>query len=279
MVCQFAENNGAGFNEVYHTQGSSPTNALNGYGVFVSARLALLHPLNTFLRIRVSDINSPRLTSLANVNLSGLAPSTGGPLPVGAACVCSIRGSAMGARKLWLRGIPEAWYLRNVTTGVDAPPAALLTALANYLAAMVGFGVGMVHLQPKGVGLYTNQPLTKVDGSLGNGITSITAQNNPVFALGSRVVIGGTSRKDLPALNGQWTVVGVYSTGFQISYNTPQGIIVLNPKGYVRQATYSSLDVFASSQFIFDHFGTRTSRNPLTNSRGARRAQRLRLSL
>lgn len=281
IVWTFAENNGAGFNEVYYCDGSSPASVLSITQGLLFARLAMLHQLNTFVSARSSDVSNSRQTSIRRYNLGGTVFGNKGPLPVGSAAVLALAGTTAGSRKLWLRGIPYGWYIRNGTTGIDQPPADFLAALTEFSTQLKANGFGLRLLTPAAqTGAFSNQRIISVDGTLVPGQATVTLQNPPGYPFPARVVIGGASKKDLPSLNGHWSLVQApVGNTFIIPYQTPQAQKINGGAAKVRQEGYSGTNVFNGVANIFDHYGTRTSRSPLTRSRGARRAARIRSSL
>jgi hypothetical protein len=279
LVWQFQESNGATFNEVYYREAANAAAAAAVPNNLDLARAALLHPLNRLLRIRSSQVDAQRVTGLNSENRIGTAPGAGGPLPAGAAAVLNLAGAAGGSRKLWLRGAPQAWYVRNGTSGADAPPAAFLTALTEFYTALGAAGYGIRRLATPVPGPTSPLAILKVDGALNAGQALVTLAAQPGYAVGSRVLIGGASKKDLPSLNGQFTVVVVNGAIVTIPYQTPKQAVVVGGNGTMRQANYQALSVILPAGCSFDHYGTRTSKNPLSNSRGARRAVKQRLSL
>jgi hypothetical protein len=276
VVWEFAESNGSGFNEVYYVDAASVAAATQATPALIAARLAMLHNLNRLLRIRASDVAQNRVTANRGVNLPGTSSAYGAPLAVGCAVVIQLAGAAGSARKLWMRGVPDDLYLRNATTGQDDPPAALLNSLNVWFSVLALNTYGIRRLTPSGVGLYYPRKILQVDGSALNGQSICTLDAAPGYAVPSRVVIGGASKKDLPALNGHYTVTAINNALITIPYQTPGGLVIKGGKATMRQETYSAVDVFVPGSCSFDHYGTRTSRSPLTRSRGARRAARIR---
>jgi hypothetical protein len=281
LTWQFQENTGSTFNEVYYVNGSNPTDAATT-GAFLGAkRLALLHPLNKILAIRSADVAQPRSTGVVLFNLNGTANIAGippsGPCTPGDSVVCTLSGVNGGSRKIWLRGCPDNFILRSSSSGADSPPAELSAALAPWFAALQSNGYGLRQVQPPAAGPLANIKIVSVDGSLVQGQSTITTNVPPTWASGSRVIIGGASKKDLPALNGRWTTIGnVVGSTFVIPYATPENRLILSNSGKVRWENYSAVNTFQASACGFSYFGTRTTKNPISRSRGAKRAVRIR---
>jgi hypothetical protein len=279
IVWEFTESNGSGFNEVMYKDAGTPGDAINIPGICITARLALLHPLNKLMRIRASQVDSQRVTGTFGIGLIGTAPGAGGPTPVGAAAVCQLSSVLGTTRKLWLRGIPGPWYVRSGASGLDAPPAALEAALTEYFKQISFAQLGIRKLAPADVALRPNRKITKAAPNVMQGLTDLTLDLAPGWGLPNRVVIGGVSKKDLPSMNGHFQLVAVNANVITINYQTPNNTTVNGGAGKVRLESYSVTSIFNPPACSFDHYGTRTSRSPLSRSRGAKRAARLRLSL
>lgn len=280
VVLEFAENNGAGFNEVYYLTATSIANLQPFPGPqFIQQRLQLLNPLNTWLRIRVSQVASPRITTVINVNQAGTSIAPGGPLPPGAAMVLALSGAPTGSRKLWMRGLSQSHYLRDPMSGKDILDAALTAALPTYFATLQANNLGILQLTPNSGPNTVNGKftITQVDGTAGNGTSILTFVGASGWAVNTRLLMSGFSKKDLPGLQGQFTVIAVGAQTVTINYQTPELSIVKTPGAAARYAPYQAVSIFNPARCSFDHWGTRTTRSPLSHSRGARRAVRLRL--
>lgn len=285
IVWEFQESNGASFQEVYYRDANSPSEAAALGNALKIARLNLLHPLNTWQRIRVSQVGSNRITATVAVASIGTAFFAFGatnqePLPVGAAIILSLSGAAGGSRKLWLRGCPDTFYNRDATTGRDVVKAELQKALDDFFPQLKKAGYGILRLKPAtapGQGVLSPLAITQIDGHTTPGQSVLTLAAAPGYPFPGRVIIGRTSQKDVPGLNGHWSLLKA-PNGNQITigYTTPANTVVITNQGYVRSEEYNPVSVFDDKNCGFDHMGTRTSKNPLSRSRGARRAARLR---
>jgi hypothetical protein len=279
VIFEFIEANAAGFNEVYYRDASSAADALKFPSTVISARLALLEQTNTFVRLRSSQADGLRVTSMLPINLKGIITySNSGPAPAGVAIVCGLGGAGGGTRKLWLRGASEAWIERNGQTGADQPRPTLQKNLTTYFTELQNAGFGIRRLSPPAPGPLAYRKILTVDGSRGDGTTDVTLDAPPGYPVPGRVIIGGASKKDLPALNGHFTIIKVNGAVVTIPYVTPNDQKLDGAAAKMRQEVYQALSVFQLSLCAFDHFGTRTTRAPLFHSRGARRAQHLRAS-
>lgn len=281
VVWEFNENNGSTFSEVYYKESTTAELAARVPTALQAARLNLLHPLNTFVRSRTSNADGARETFTRTYNLPGTLDTNAGPLPPGAAIVCTLTGATGGTRKLSLRGTAQSFYLRNAVTGRDEVLPGLQTALDTFFAKLQTGGYGLRQLSPvqkNPVSPYAKNPIVSVNGTAGNGTSVITYTNPIVYAAGNRIVIGGTNKKDVPSLNGHFTILAQAGLTLTIAYQTPNAATILTAGGYLRLETYSAVSVFAGDACGFDHMGTRDTKSPLARSRGARRAARLRLS-
>jgi hypothetical protein len=276
----FVENNGSSFSEVLYQNNDTAYDAASSYNSLVNARLALLHPLNQLQSIRSSNILSTRDTAIYIYNLPGTAISTGGPLPAGACAVFQLGSAAGGTRKLWMRGLPSAWYARSNITGFDQPPPSFQVAWQAWFSALVKLGYGTIRLTPVGVGPVSKATVTQVDGTAGNGVSLVTTAVPHGLSPGEVCIIARASSKDAPALNGKYSVITTpTATTFTIAYNTPNKVVVMTPGAYVKVAVYVGTNIFSILLMNFSHYGTRTTKAPLFHSRGAKRAKRIKLSL
>lgn len=280
VTFNFVGQDGGGWNEVYYQDGGT-ISSVNLSIATISARAALLHPLNRWRTVRIVQVDSPRVTRNQQVNQGGTANAAGtGPLSNGDAVVVLLSSLAGGSRKLWLRGCPAAFMLKDPVTGVDIPPAELQKRLGYYYATLAADGFGIRQLQGITPGPLTPIKILKVDGSAANGTSVVTLASAPGYPFPSRVLIGGASKKDLPALNGQFSLVSAPAGALvTIPYQTPQSLVVNGGNAKMRQALYTSTHVFDPPSCGFDHFGTHATRTVNFRSRGARRAARLRTSL
>jgi len=169
---------------------------------------------------------------------------------------------------------------RNKDSGLDEPPSALLDALLVWFVSLAANGYGLRRLATQVPGPLQNVKILSVDGTAKDGTSLVTLAQAPGYPFPSRVVIGSASKKDLPGLNGRWSLVSApVGAVVKIPYQTPQGLLVTGGNGKMRQESYQAINVFDPPSCSFSYFGTRTTKNPTTHSRGARRAVRNRTSL
>lgn len=280
VTWEFIGPNGQQWNEQYHWEGSTPGAASTVTTDTRNARLAFLHPLNMLLAVRSTQVDAQRVTGFTKYRLAGTAVGTFGPEVNSTAVVCGLSTATAGSRKIWFRGVPDNMVVRSTTTGLDAPEASTLLLLKTFFDQIRLEGYGMRKLQPKGVGLLENLKIISVDGTARDGTSTVTLSRAPGYAYPSRVVIGGASKKDLPQLNGHWQLLAApVGVTVRIPYQTPQGLLVTGGNGYMRQELYGAFGIFVPGACGFSNFGSRDTRTPLSRSRGARRAARLRTSL
>jgi hypothetical protein len=274
----FTEANGATFSEIYYTTASNPSQATLVDANGSASRLALLDPSCTWRTVRAADVNNARSTAQRVVNWVGTAKNSIGPAAAGTAMVCQLVGVNGGSRKLWMRGIPAYFVTRNDESGRDYFVPAITNPFQAMIKGNANFGYGMRSLTQ--TQKYT---IASVDGTVAPGFATITFNPlppaaAPIFQNPSRVVIGSADRKTLPGLNGHWTVLNGLNAGgsvvirYQVAGNAK---ITLNC-GTIKQEGYGGVSVFNPQQCQPAYWGTHTTRNPISNSRGARRAQRIR---
>jgi hypothetical protein len=270
------------WSEVYYSEVGTLAIAANFAEDFYIRRLNMLHPVNTWTKIRVSDIANPRATALVNVNRKGL--STVGALEKPAngdeAAVIRLTSTVVPARRqLWLRGLAESDVARDSSTGVGIASPEFLAKLNAFIAGLALTSNNYVILSRKHVGEVgvIKGMITSVDGQTTPGRTIITTDVPTGVVAQSRVIIARTSKKDFPALNGIHTVTAVAGNTFTIPYRTPQDIKVMEITGaYAFKLEYKTGASINAAASGFAYMGSRRSKNVFTGSRGARRAARLR---
>ncbi len=287
VVFEFAESNGATFNEVYYRDSGSLADAQQIPNAIINARLRMLNHLNTFLRARISSTDTAGVTAVKTINLDGIDEDvqqggSGGaevqaPLPPGAAVVCVLSGVAGGSRRLWMRGANEGDYERNNLTGKDQFDPLMVNNFALYCKALAAGGFGIRLLGRANALTNPRRKLTVVSGVAGDGTSLITTDGLVALDLRQRLIITQADPKLLPGLNGHWQVLAAGGPPYKIGYRTPANEnIGTGNLGFAHAELYSSVSTFAPANCALDHLGTRTTKNPRSRSRGARRAVRLR---
>jgi hypothetical protein len=280
VTWNFVENTGAQFNEVYYVSASNAQAAATTKANLQTNRVSMLHPLNKLVSIRAAQVDKTRVTSINVVNLTGTGPLNFGPVPAGLAGVVSLAGATGGSRKVWMRGLPDAWVSRDKTSGVDVPAAAYLTALQAWFTSLQNNGYGTRQVLQPVPGPLTNLKILQVDGSAKQGYSDVTLSAAAPYGFPARVIIGGASKKDLPSLNGRWSLMQAPAGAIiRIPYQTPEGLVIQGGAAHCRQESYAAIQPFVPANCNFLYFGTRATHVPLTHSRGAKRAARIRASL
>lgn len=275
---EFIEGNGATFSEIYYANDSSLTAAKTYPDAFYSARLTMLMAGHTLLRDRVSQVGASRVTGRRVINLVGQIPVTGAgkfnPGPPGGAMVVNLVGLNGGSRYLWMRGGTSVDLSYN-QFDQPSPSAGWLINIAGWLSSLSLSGWGLIQLA--NVGANPPQTVSLVDGMTTPGKSVLTMAAPLAGAVaGGRVVLGKFNKKDLPSLNGQFSIIAVAGTALTINYATPQNAKITTTQGQVRVATYGNVSVVDPANSKFAYAGSRITKNPYSRSRGARRAARLR---
>jgi len=284
VVWEFSDAGGATFNEVYYVTAMDAKTAATTTGGLSTARCALLHPLVRLVVIRSSQVDANRVTSNVAYNMVGTAvvspDQDAGPSTPGNAIICTLSATPTGSRKLWMRGAPDYYIQRGAASGQDFLASNVKDKLTTFFSKLQANAYGIRVLTPQTGGALSNIKILSVDGTVPGGIASVTLAAAPGYAFPSRVIIGGASKKDLPGLNGRWSLAEAPALNVvKIPYQTPQNRLVTGGNGKMRQEVYTGINVFVAENCGFSHFGTRTTKNPSSHSRGARRAVRLRTSL
>jgi hypothetical protein len=284
VTWQYKSGSGSNWNEVFYLDASTPAIAATVFPALLSFRLLMLHPQNTLLGIRSAQVGVARKTAFSPMNLPGTATLSVlgevGPDVAGTAMVLGLGGVNGGSRKLWLRGVPDGFTILDPNNSNAFLLASVKALIVGYIRNLALNGYGLLQVMPPAPGALTNLPIISVDGSAKNGTSVVTTMGVPVYPPGSRVIIGGCSPKNTPALNGRFSLIGgITGSTFVIPYQTPQGIIVTENLGHVRQETFAAVNVVSPTASNFLYFGTRKTKNAFSRSRGARRAVRIRQSL
>lgn len=274
-VWYFAGVGGDSFSETWYRDSSSLATAAVFTNSFLLPRLAMLHPLNTFQRVRVSSTDPANSVAVpVNIGRVGTA-NVGTPEPIDNAIVASISGVAYGGRKWWQRGVARGHYGLNAD-GSQTPAPGWQTQFEDFITAMAAANFGMYVLD-KTPARFT---IGIIDGSAADGLTVITVVGNPALAVGSFINVYNTDPKQFPGLRGTFQVVGPLTVGaastFRIRYRTPANGGPINASGQIRARTFRPFTVLDPGKSGFDHYGAHDTRSTFSRSRGARRAKRLR---
>lgn len=268
------------WSEVYYSDEPDIATAVDYSAGLLIARRKLLHPINRFQKIVVSNIEGLRESLPVPVN----APGTWGgiqstPANLAEAAVCSLVSTVIAARrKLWLRGLPEEAIARAQTTGVASQDVIWTGLLQNFIGELASPDNRFVILVRKRNKLEPGADQTKryvITGitSAADGTTKLTFNGVNEIPNGSNVVIGAVDKRRFPGLRGTYPVIKSDIDGVHVEY---EGILVgalqAVTKGYAYRLEYRP-GAFISPAFSgWQYLGSRQTKNELTGSVGARSA-------
>jgi len=276
MVWSFAANGqkGGKWSEVWYRSASSITEASVFTNALLNKRLKPLHSTNTLLKIRVSEVLNPRSTTVVNVRKVGVEVNFD-PNPIATAAVVTVSSSVKAAtRRWWMRGGDVDDMHRDKISGNDVFSAGFLTDVKDCLIAFAAAGFEILPVQKPAVNGFGPSNIKQVDGSLVQGKSVLTLDAPLTANAGDLVIITKTSPKDLPGLNGRFTVIASVGPLLTIAYVTPQAQTITTLTGQVRKLGYISgatIDPAISGPAFI---GSRKSHSPFTGSRGAKSAKR-----
>lgn len=271
---------GGTWSEVWYRSAGSLQSAATFDPALILARMLLAHPLTQLSKIRVSQVGSPRVTTIVTMNAQGVFIGGTGPAPIDSAIVCNVSSSAVPAtRRWWLRGWDASMATRNVANGNDVFAGVTTISLSAWFNALANFGFEVLPLVKPAVGVYSPYSVTKVDGTV-PGKTVLTASGPIVTIPGvNQIIAARFSKKDLPGLQGPFTILSSVGGTITIPYSTPGNTVVVPSTGQFKMLSYVSgatIDPAISGPAFI---GSRQTKSPFTGSRGARSANRkLRLS-
>ena len=175
-----------------------------------------------------------------------------------------------------MRGLSATDVTRAEGSGKDIFSPVVQVAFQQFIAGYAAYSYGLRTLNQ--TQKYT---IASVDGTVSPGMALVTFNipNGgipPNWNYPTRVVISSADKKTLPGLNGHWTIVSGTGATVTIKYAVAGGQKITINCGSIKQEGYSGVSVFNPALSASSHFGTHTSKNPYTNSRGARRAVRIR---
>lgn len=285
-VWNFRSNTGGTWSDVFYSEAAALADAANFGNAFINKRLALLHPLNTFTKIRVSEDQNPRVSTIVNINRKGTGnygidpDNPPGPSNLGEAAVVTLASSAVAAsRKWWLRGMPENGVSRLNETGEDYLAPKFAEALDSFLNTIARPNTTyIVHkISPAGQNQVVSVDVTRVDGSAANGFSILTCTAPPLVIQGNQIILSQFNPKDFPGLNGTFTVKAVNGNNVTIPYVTPESANLIPLTGKAKKRVVVPGAKLTRSLCGFSFLGTRQTKNPATGSRGAKRAVRIRV--
>ncbi len=287
VTANFIEASGAPWAEDYYVSGSTANNAAALAGNVMQVRLGCLHPLCYLRNIRTANVAPIRDTFTFVTNWTGQYQTSnpGQPAPTGLSAVVSLPTSSGKSVLHWWRGLPAGQVSISPTTGFPTPPATLTSVIKAFTTAAAANGLGSRTLTPE-----TKFQLSNLTYNAMTNTSTITYQIPvggvaPIFTLQTRIVIGLASKKDLPVLNGHWSLVSFVNgaaggTGtVTIRYTAANLQTTIPTSGYLKLELYGSVNAFNANSGILAYYGTHSTKSIFSNSRGAKHATRIRTSV
>lgn len=271
---------GGRWSEVYYRSKASLAEAAAFSPATIDARLFCLISLNTLTKIRVSQVDSPRVTTMVNVNRKGgIYDPADNPENTGESHVISLASSARPAtRKLWMRGAKANSMFRDIATGDWEISAAFKTRIDTWIAILASDEFGGVILARKktlGDGVIVVD-ITRVNGTAANGTSVITLANAPGLIAGNSVAISGVNDRKLPGLNGSYRVISTTGLTVTIAYTVPGDLDLIPEKGTLKKLDYFDDARINAAISGWSYGGVRQTKNDFTGSVGASRRNRTR---
>lgn len=269
--------NANAWTETYYATANSLQEAATYQQGFINRRLELLHPVNVFQKIRISEVGQNRVSTVRVVGQKGIAAADHDPHPPSVAVVCSM-GSANPAasRRLWLRGCSTGMAWRRPDTGEDHFNPHFRTSLAAFFDMLSRQGYGILPLAKLTPGGPYPLKVLGVDGTRHPGKSWLEVNANPGIVAGNRIIVRKFSKKLLPGLDGAYQVLAVDGNEFQIQYATPEHRTIVTEEGTLRKEEYPTLGPLVPSLCGPQYISSRQTRGFFSNVRGSRRAARLR---
>lgn len=276
-VWAWSSSSGSQWTEVLHCEYGSISDAAHFSPEFLQYRLALASDQCTLKKIRVSDVNQPRVSVQIPINRPGL--STVVADEEGKAVVCNLASTAVpSSRRYYIRGVPQNACSRAAGSGADQLTAKFLKDLNLWFKTLCPPNNNYVVLPIAKVGTngIVQVRCLSIDGTAGEGQSTITCDANAGLQAGNFVIISQASKKLLPGLNGVHQVVAVNGNNVTINYVTPGNAEIKMNTGKLKKRLYLTGAVLNldACGWLFTH--VRKTRNFTSHSRGARRAERLR---
>lgn len=270
--------------EVMYCNASNISGAGSNFSTaVVNARLKLANPLTYWRKVRISQVGAPRVSTILPINKQGtdttLGYSTGtNPMPNTEAIVCTLGNVVPGAsRRLWLRGSSQAAAARSPITGNDSLDPNFSSALTNWFLKLQQNNFEILPLVPVGQQGVQYVNVTNVAPGAAPGQTIVTCATPPGLSVGNQVLMSLFSKKDLPALNGSFTVTAIAGNTITIAYALPNNVAQPVTKGRLKKQIFASGAGIAQTYCSFSFIGGRKTKTNFTGSRGARSASRIRL--
>lgn len=278
-VWSFRGLGGNTWNEVHYSTAASLEAAAAFTPSFIKRRTDLLHPVNVWTKVRITQVTDPAVHTLANINAQGTWPGDEAPAnPAEAAVVRLASSTRAGSRFLWLRGIPESGIFWSETTGqsqITPTFRGVITAFINRIGS--GTGSYAIKVKKKGIGNgIVKTRILEVDGTPANGTSILTVKDAPLVVAGDYIEITKAEPKLFPGLRGPFKVLAAAGVTITIQYSVPQNEKIKSDKAYSAKLAYWEDATINPAISGFAFGGSRKTKNASIGSRGAKRAQRLR---
>jgi len=279
IIWKFIGGQGDTWSEQFYIQASSPSIAVQPVSALVNARLSLLDPTCTWLKLSVSLVDAPGTKSTLTrvVNWVGTNKQSIGPDAAGTAMVCNLAGTSGGSRKYWMRGIPNYLVVRSSDNGVPIFTGLPTSGFRALINAMAAGGYGMRSLQ-----FAQKYPITSVISftSAGQAVVSYAIPQgvaNPNFQTGANVILSQADAKTLPGFKGVFQILTqVPNQSITVRYLVGSSAGITQNCGFLKSQNYGTFTLFNPDICKPAYWGTHSTRSTFSNSRGARRAVRIR---
>jgi len=269
---------GAQWSEVYYQNDTSLAESAKFSTAFLNKRLKFLNTATQLVKIRTSDILNPRASVVTPIRKDG--QGYGGneePENINTAAVCTLSSSAApSSRRLWLRGLVNQDLRRSAGTGTTFITPRLqeaITAWIKELAAQSYCVNTILRVGQDNVKYFRIASVTPVANS---GQAVLDIGGDWVYVVGSLGTISLASKKDLPGLNGTFTIVKKTATTVTIDYQTPGNATITSSSARIKAKVPVTGAVINPALSGFSFAGSRKTKNALTGSRGAKSASRIR---
>jgi hypothetical protein len=268
---------GGKWSDVFYRASSDLDQASLTMSSFLNRRCELLHSLNSIKKVRISQVDKPRVSTIKQINRGG-ANNDGGPAATSWAIVCNIGSTAVpSSRRWWCRGFPQVVAFRDPASGVDVILPGYLESLRSFFVMLQKDSWQIEPIQRVGVGGVNPVRIINVDGTFGNGITVLTTKLPHNLVQNDICIIQQMNKKDFPALNGRFKVLDApTATTLDVQYRVAGNLNIPAVVGQVKKLVYVTGAIVNANSCGFSFIGERKSKNDLTGSRGARSAQRVR---
>lgn len=225
-----------GWSETYYHPSTNPQAVTAGFKpTFLRSLVSFRAQGTSLYAVRARDVNSPfkSFTQLIDGGYKGNTIPTGdvGPDVVSTTCVVKLSSDVGTKRRLFLRGMNDAYVLRDVA-GNDTFLGVFRTAVVKMLSQLRGEGL-LIRSQvvpPEGALAYVRVSLlSPVEAG-----TQTRLSYTPVFgfqpAVGMRIILRGFSSRDLPHFP-RVAIVTAFEdvlpvSNLSIKYKLPGGVSV-----------------------------------------------------